>query len=114
MLPVSLDLSRGQRRPQTSPPLQSNLVDPRLTYPTAARIKKDKKRNNVKFKVRCQRYLYTLVLKDLDKAEKLKQSLPPSTSCLDTGNCHIGPPLTRFADLEIAEVGKKNKKKKAT
>jgi len=61
---------------------------------SSARIKKDKKRNNVKFKVRCQRYLYTLVLKDLDKAEKLKQSLPPN--------------------LEIAEVGKKNKKKKAT
>lgn len=32
----------------------------------------------VKFKVRCKRYLYTLVLKDNDKADKLKQSLPPS------------------------------------
>ena len=46
---------------------------------TAARIKKNKKSNQVKFKVRCKRYLYTLVLKDLEKAEKLKQSLPPST-----------------------------------
>ena len=45
---------------------------------TAARIKKSKKTNNVKFKVRCQKHLYTLVLKDSDKAEKLKQSLPPS------------------------------------
>jgi hypothetical protein len=54
-------------------------MEPQLTCLIAARIKKDKKRNNVKFKVRCQRYLYTLVLKDLDKAEKLKQSLPPST-----------------------------------
>jgi len=27
--------------------------------------------------VRCHRYLYTLVLKDADKADKLKQSLPP-------------------------------------
>jgi hypothetical protein len=44
----------------------------------AARIKKNKKTNNVKFKVRCQTYLYTLVLKDTEKAEKLKQSLPPS------------------------------------
>lgn len=50
-----------------------------LTCPkTAARIKKNKKTNVVKFKVRCQRYLYTLVLKDSEKAEKLKQSLPPS------------------------------------
>ena len=47
-------------------------------WDSSKKFKKDKKRNNVKFKVRCQRYLYTLVLKDLDKAEKLKQSLPPS------------------------------------
>jgi hypothetical protein len=46
----------------------------------AARIKKNKKVGNVKFKVRCQKHLYTLVLKDSDKAEKLKQSLPPSTN----------------------------------
>jgi hypothetical protein len=53
----------------------------------AARIKKDKKRNNVKFKVRCQKYLYTLVLKDLEKAEKLKASLPPGTlRVLDAAN----------------------------
>jgi len=29
-----------------------------------------------KFKVRCSRYLYTLSVKDADKADKLKQSLP--------------------------------------
>merc|ERR1711928_191358 len=32
---------------------------------------------NTKFKVRCSRYLYTLVITDKEKAEKLKQSLPP-------------------------------------
>ena len=51
----------------------------KLTVPTAARIKKNKAAGNIKFKVRCQRFVYTLVLKDTDKAEKLKQSLPPST-----------------------------------
>jgi hypothetical protein len=45
----------------------------------AARIKRNKKSSTVKFKVRCQRHLYTLVLKDSEKVEKLKQSLPPST-----------------------------------
>lgn len=30
-----------------------------------------------KFKVRCSKYLYTLVVSDGDKADKLKQSLPP-------------------------------------
>lgn len=46
--------------------------------PTAVKIKKNK--DNVKFKVRCSRYLYTLVITDKEKAEKLKQSLPPGTS----------------------------------
>jgi len=51
----------------------------------AARIKKNKKNHTIKFKVRCKRYLYTLVLKDLERAEKLKQSLPPGIflSCVD-------------------------------
>ncbi|KAG6247155.1 hypothetical protein E4U24_003305 [Claviceps purpurea] len=55
---------------------------------SSARIKKNKQSNNIKFKVRCQRHLYTLVLQDSEKAEKLKQSLPPT--------------------LNISVVGKKN------
>jgi len=41
----------------------------------AVKIKKNIE--NVKFKVRCSRFLYTLVITDKEKAEKLKQSLPP-------------------------------------
>ncbi|KAJ9645202.1 60S ribosomal protein L38 [Coniosporium apollinis] len=52
---------------------------------SSARIKKNKKTNNIKFKVRCHRYLYTLVLKDSDKAEKLKQSLPPGLTINEVG-----------------------------
>ena len=36
-----------------------------------------KKDESVKFKVRCSRYLYTLKVSDKEKAEKLRQSLPP-------------------------------------
>lgn len=48
----------------------------------AARIKKVLSRvpgakPKTKFKVRCSRYIYTLSLDDADKAEKLKQTLPP-------------------------------------
>ncbi|KAM5344816.1 hypothetical protein ACJ41O_010678 [Fusarium nematophilum] len=50
---------------------------------SSARIKKNKQTNNIKFKVRCQKNLYTLVLKDNDKAEKLKQSLPPTLQLTD-------------------------------
>lgn len=42
---------------------------------SAVKIKKNKE--NVKFKVRCSRYLYTLVINDREKADKLRQSLPP-------------------------------------
>jgi hypothetical protein len=51
-------------------------------FRTAARIKKVLSRvpgakPKTKFKVRCSRYIYTLSLDDSDKAEKLKQTLPP-------------------------------------
>ncbi|KAF1982320.1 ribosomal L38e family protein [Aulographum hederae CBS 113979] len=49
----------------------------------AARIKKNPKNNQIKFKVRCSTYLYTLVLKDSDKADKLKQSLPPGLQIVE-------------------------------
>ncbi|RLV94610.1 hypothetical protein DV515_00013098 [Chloebia gouldiae] len=48
---------------------------PKPGWDHAVKIKKNK--DNVKFKVRCSRYLYTLVITDKEKAEKLKQSLPP-------------------------------------
>ncbi|MBN3287010.1 RL38 protein, partial [Polyodon spathula] len=43
----------------------------------AKSVKIKKNKDNVKFKVRCSKYLYTLVITDKEKAEKLKQSLPP-------------------------------------
>ncbi|KAI3941125.1 hypothetical protein MKW98_009195 [Papaver atlanticum] len=47
----------------------------------SVRIKKSK--DVVKFKVRCSKYLYTLCVFDQEKAEKLKQSLPPGLSVQD-------------------------------
>ena len=59
-----------------------------------ARSVKIKKTGDVtKFKVRCSRYLYTLCVTDSDKADKLKQSLPPGknssqqTMCVDLCAC---------------------------
>eukprot|EP00561_Arcocellulus_cornucervis_P011835 CAMPEP_0185799718 /NCGR_PEP_ID=MMETSP1322-20130828/481_1 /TAXON_ID=265543 /ORGANISM="Minutocellus polymorphus, Strain RCC2270" /LENGTH=69 /DNA_ID=CAMNT_0028495307 /DNA_START=59 /DNA_END=268 /DNA_ORIENTATION=+ len=43
-----------------------------------AKLVKIKKRDKeTKFKIRCSRFLYTLKVKDSEKAEKLTQSLPP-------------------------------------
>jgi len=35
------------------------------------------KQGGRKFKIRCSKYLYTLKVTDVSKAEKLSQSLPP-------------------------------------
>lgn len=44
----------------------------------AKSVKIKKTRTGVtKFKVRCSKYLYTLCVQDVEKADKLKQSLPP-------------------------------------
>jgi large subunit ribosomal protein L38e len=42
----------------------------------AQSVKIKKNKDNVKFKVSCSRYLYTLVTTDKEKAENLKQSYP--------------------------------------
>ena len=43
-----------------------------------ARLVKIRKRaDKTKFKIRCSRLLYALVIEDKEKAEKLTQSLPP-------------------------------------
>lgn len=36
-----------------------------------------KANKETKFKIRCSKYLYTLSIKDSEKAKKLEQSLPP-------------------------------------
>jgi len=44
----------------------------------SVKIKKPTSRNPVtKFKIRCSRFLYTLKVKDADKAEKISIALPP-------------------------------------
>jgi len=49
-----------------------------------AGVKIKKNKRNTKFKVRCSKYLYTLVVKETDKVDKLKQSLPPGTPTVMT------------------------------
>lgn len=51
------------------------LIKARRKDARAVKIKKNA--DNTKFKIRCSRFLYTLVVSDKEKAEKLKQSLPP-------------------------------------
>jgi len=45
--------------------------------------KKKKNGEKTKFKVRCSRYLYTLVVNDTSKVDRIKQSLPPTLEVKD-------------------------------
>jgi hypothetical protein len=49
---------------------------------SACKIKKAA--GQTKFKVRCSKYLYTLVVKDSQKADKLVQALPPGSFLIST------------------------------
>ncbi|KAA8649056.1 60S ribosomal eL38 domain-containing protein [Aspergillus tanneri] len=84
---------------------------------SSARIKRNRKSQQIKFKVRCQRFIYTLVLKDSDKADKLKQSLPPGAFLSRTIRdiSRRGSRLVQFAchlvALKVVDVSKGDKKK---
>ena len=67
--------------PRSAPGIASILTLSSPRSRAAVKIKKSK--DVVKFKVRCSKYLYTLCVKDLEKADKLKQSLPPGLTVKD-------------------------------
>lgn len=72
-------------------------------------------KEKTKFKIRCSRYLYTLSLDDPEKAEKLKQSLPPGASrnffiLLYTAHLAVTMILRRIG-LNVIDVDKIPKKK---
>ena len=60
------------------------------------RIKKDPKKKQTKFKVRCSRYLYTLVMPDDDKVQKLRESLPTGLFHRIQSNSYTNRTLTSF------------------
>ncbi|XP_071474859.1 large ribosomal subunit protein eL38-like [Marmota flaviventris] len=62
--------------PQKIEEIEDFLLTARRKDAISVKIKKNK--DNVKFKFRGSRYLYTFVITDKEKAEKLKQSLLPS------------------------------------
>nr|AKV16225.1 60S ribosomal protein L38 [Pectinaria gouldii] len=57
--------------------LKDFLLTARRKDAKSVKIKKNKN-NDIKFKLRCKKYLLTFVVRnDPDKAEKMKLSLPP-------------------------------------
>jgi hypothetical protein len=66
--------------PQTAARIKKTTLKAKAHSTTASKSKASSKNTTVtKFKIRCSRYLYTLLVNDAEKAEKLKQSLPPGT-----------------------------------
>ncbi|TVY51259.1 60S ribosomal protein L38 [Lachnellula cervina] len=67
--------------------VQGRLLDNTLTQLDSSSRTRDSREPpmlTLYLQVRCQKYVYTLVLKDSEKVEKLKQSLPPSLTIADT------------------------------
>ena len=92
MISSNSSKSPGGRMPPVWSALVTLFMRTKPHLHSAARIKKVAPRvtggkTKTKFKIRCSRYLYTLSLDDPEKAEKLKQSLPPgaSASAVRTG-----------------------------
>eukprot|EP00794_Sanderia_malayensis_P008793 gene8793-9732_t len=71
------DLRWPKLKPKQINEIKQFLLTARKKDAKSVKIIKSKKNDSVKFKVRCSKYLYTLVVQDAEKADKLKQSLPP-------------------------------------
>merc|ERR1711907_65104 len=67
--------ARAREMPKEISEIKKFLETARRKDARSVKIKKNA--DKVKFKIRCSRYLYTLCVPDTEKADKLKQSLPP-------------------------------------
>ncbi|KAG6485319.1 hypothetical protein ZIOFF_053854 [Zingiber officinale] len=65
----------NEHKPKQIHEIKDFLLTARRKDARSVKIKRSK--DVVKFKVRCSKYLYTLCVFDSEKANKLKQSLPP-------------------------------------
>ncbi|ORX60812.1 ribosomal protein L38e [Piromyces finnis] len=63
------------KKPKQVKEIKDFLIIARRKDAQSVKIKKNNRQT--KFKVRCSKYLYTLVVNDQSKVKKLKQSLPP-------------------------------------
>lgn len=77
----SHSLYTAAKMPKQIHEIKDFLLTARRKDARSVKIKKSK--DVVKFKVRCSKYLYTLCVFDLEKADKLKQSLPPGLAVQD-------------------------------
>lgn len=76
------------QQPQQITDIKKFLEIARRKDASAARVKSTTRADGkqvTKFKIRCSRFLYTLSVDDKQKAEKLKQSLPPGLNVVEIG-----------------------------
>merc|ERR1711977_676940 len=74
-------LERTAKMPKQIHEIKDFLLTARRKDARSVKIKRSG--DLTKFKVRCSKYLYTLCVADSDKADKLKQSLPPGLHVQD-------------------------------
>ncbi|GER32743.1 60S ribosomal protein L38 [Striga asiatica] len=87
--PISLSTPRIQQQAKPPSPTMAKQIHEIKDFLLTARrkdaqsVKIKRSKDVVKFKVRCSKYLYTLCVFDPEKADKLKQSLPPGLFYLE-------------------------------
>ncbi|GAB2211816.1 hypothetical protein Droror1_Dr00025151 [Drosera rotundifolia] len=79
--PPPLRTTPSKKMPKQIHEIKDFLLTARRKDARSVKIKRSK--DVVKFKVRCSKYLYTLSVFDSEKANKLKQSLPPGLQVQD-------------------------------
>ncbi|WWD16767.1 hypothetical protein CI109_101199 [Kwoniella shandongensis] len=79
-------LEIARRKDATLARIKKTAIKNVHTTTASAKSKAKAPTHVTKFKIRCSRYLYTLVLDDAEKAEKLKQSLPPGLKVEDVSS----------------------------
>ncbi|CAH8297558.1 unnamed protein product, partial [Schistosoma turkestanicum] len=69
-------IARGLAMPRQVDNIKEFLHMTQRADAKSVKIKENK--DNVKFKIRCSRFLYTLVVVEKEKVGKIKRSLPPN------------------------------------
>uniref|UniRef100_A0A5S6QU29 Large ribosomal subunit protein eL38 n=2 Tax=Trichuris muris TaxID=70415 RepID=A0A5S6QU29_TRIMR len=79
--PYAVDCNLRYVMPREIKEIKEFLIAARRRDARSVKIKKNPL--NTKFKLRCSKFLYTLVIQDNDRAEKIRQSLPPGLQVKD-------------------------------
>merc|ERR1712108_80117 len=100
------DLKTDDKMPRQIQEIKDFLLKARRKDARSVKIKKNP--DNVKFKVRCSRFLYTLVVNDKEKAQA--EAVPPTRPPSQGAQVNTTTSLSKFLLKKIQSGKKKNRR----